>query len=82
MNPLELWMASRPESVRKLAADFSLGDTLDFGNGDDQWWIIGYTEDDMLVIAPMDPRTANYAEMMDARQHVCAEHFRKETTNG
>ena len=69
----EAWLATRPECVRKLAAEFPLGTEMDI-NGV-IYYLIGYTENDMLIISNVNP-WENYDQAYAARCHICAEHFR------
>jgi hypothetical protein len=73
---MEEWLASRPESVRKLLAEFPMGTEIMID--DRPWWVIGATEDDILVISPVAPsdNTAIYNEMMRRRKRICADHLR------
>lgn len=67
------WLASRPESVRKLAAEFPLGSRFDLGGR--TLFLFGYTESDMLVVSAVDP-AVDYEAAHASREHVCATHFR------
>ena len=72
-NLFEQWLATRPESVRELAKEFPLG--LEIGVGGVTHYLIGYTEDDSLIISPIWPGD-DYDAAYEARQHVCADHLR------
>lgn len=51
------WLADRPECVRRLAEEFPIG--VAFLVGDSCYYLIGYTESDILICSKTDPRT-NY----------------------
>lgn len=68
------WLKTLPESVRKLAAEFPLGMLLEGPNGE-AWHLIGYTEDDMLIITPVNPGE-DYDAAKEQRQRACASHYR------
>ena len=68
------WLATRPQSVRDLAAEFPLLTEIEMPDGVTML-VIGWTENDSLVISSIDPRTdydAAYAE----RTYLCAAHLR------
>jgi hypothetical protein len=73
---MEEWLASRPESVRKLLAEFPMGTEIMID--DRPWWVIGATEDDILVISPVMPSDdrEQYEAMMRLRKRLCADHLR------
>lgn len=70
---LEEWLLSRPESVRRLAAEFQMLSTVEVRGT--RYFIIGYTEDDMLILSTVHPGE-NYQEAMASRKHIHAEHLR------
>jgi hypothetical protein len=72
-DSMEAWIASRPESVRKLAAEFPIESRLDTPDG--PMWIIGYTEDDFLIISPINPFD-DYDGAHEQKRYVCAHHYR------
>lgn len=67
------WIASRPESVQRLAAEFPLGTVFDTGKG--RWYLVGWTENDSLIVSRVDPRR-DYEGAMNSKQYLCASHFR------
>jgi hypothetical protein len=67
------WLETRPESVRKLAAEFPLGSSII--NGDDVFYLLGYTENDMLIISDINPGV-DYEGALENTQYVCASHAR------
>lgn len=50
----EAWLANRPESVQKLAAEFPRGSRFQLPNGE-ILYLIGYTEGDGLLCSPINP---------------------------
>lgn len=73
IGPWEAWLATRPECVRKLAAEFPLGTEIEI-NGVPHW-LLGYTENDMLIISPINPGE-DYDGACQAREWICAGHVR------
>jgi hypothetical protein len=50
------WLATRPDSVQKLAKEFPLGTTFQFaGEEGPTLHLIGYTENDWLIVSRVDP---------------------------
>lgn len=47
------WLATRPESVQRLAAEFPAGSS--FSHEGTRYWIIGWTESDLLIISTTSP---------------------------
>ncbi|MBO0710763.1 MAG: hypothetical protein J2P47_05725 [Acetobacteraceae bacterium] len=70
----DAWWAGLPDCVKALSKEFPL-DTPVLLNGKN-WYVIGWSEDDMLVISPMT-LAENYDGAWAARQRVCAEHYRR-----
>lgn len=70
---LDDWLKTRPECVQKLAAEFPLGLPLQLDNA--MYFVIGYTEDDSLVISSTHPGH-DYDTAYETRQRVCAQHVR------
>lgn len=68
------WIASRPESVQKLAKDFPLGTRA--GMEGKTFYLIGYTEEDMLIFSEINPRE-DFDGAQENKVYVCAEHFRE-----
>ena len=72
-NALQAWLDTRPERVRRLAAEFPLRTLVNMRGV--LFFVIGYTEDDSLIVSQTDP-SDNYDAAMADRQYVCAEHLR------
>lgn len=70
---LEAWIASRPECVRQLAARFPPGDRIEGPSGT-IYYIIGYTEDDMLIVSPVKP-WEDYDAALANKHYICAKHL-------
>lgn len=64
----EAWLAARPESVQKLAKEFPRGHEIKLDD-DVTLYVIGWTEDDWLVVSECMKSTAD-------RQYICASHLR------
>ena len=71
---LKAWIASRPECVRKLALEFPIGTTVEVEGRD--LYLIGWTEDDMLILSPLTFFENDYDEVLAAKQYLCAAHVR------
>jgi hypothetical protein len=69
---LQDWIDSRPECVRKLAAKFPPGAQISVHG--DNWFVIGYTEDDRIIISPIHP-ASDYDASVANKQYVCADHL-------
>lgn len=67
------WIASRPESVQKLAAEFPLGTSFDVRG--ETLYLVGYNEDDSLIVSRFDPYE-DYEAAVGSQQRLCASHFR------
>ncbi len=67
------WLSTRPECVQRLAREFPLDLQLTFDGR--SWQVMGYNEDDMLILAPWEER--DYDKALAASIHVCASHFRQ-----
>ena len=59
--------------MRRLAAEFPLRTLVNVGGT--LFFVIGYTEDDGLIISQIDPAD-NYDAAVADKKHVCAEHLR------
>lgn len=72
------WLAGRPASVQKLAEEFPFCCVLEIElEGDPvEFYLIGYTEDDSLLVSPVDP-IEDYAMAMLMKRTLCAGHFRE-----
>jgi hypothetical protein len=68
------WLASRPESVQRLAAKFPIGTRVILDN--QVHWLLGYTEDDKLIISPVDPNE-DYDRSKRVRTYICASHLER-----
>jgi hypothetical protein len=69
----EGWLASRPESVQKLAAEFPPLTTIEVNRV--KHYVFAYDENDGLIVSPVDSRE-NYALAFASRRTVCAAHVR------
>lgn len=76
MTPLDDWLATKPKCVRELAAEFPPGTQLDIHGVTN--WVIGWTENDALVVSELDPNV-DFDAAHEQRGYVCAEHFRVPT---
>lgn len=70
---IEEWLSTRPQCVQRLAREFPLGST--FVIDDAFYYLVGYTEDDTLIITHINPDD-HYDEAVKNRKYVCADHFR------
>lgn len=68
------WYSSRPECVRKLMLEFPIGTSIDVEGK--TFYLIGYTEDDMLIISPLTFFDHDYDEVLAAKTYLCASHVR------
>ncbi len=69
------WLSTRPPSVQKLGMEFPYTSVLMVA--DKPMFVIGYTENDMLILSSIDPRT-DYDRAREVAEYVCARHFRLE----
>lgn len=67
------WIASRPESVQKLAAEFPLGTAFEVKGR--ILYLVGYNEDDSLIVSRFNPAT-DYEAANENREYLCASHCR------
>ncbi len=74
MTEKDEWLASRPESVQKLIAEFPLGSV--FNVKDTTLYLLGYTENDMLIVSEVNP-SVDYEGANENKKYLCAGHFRK-----
>ncbi len=72
---MQRWLATRPASVKQLAREFPPGTT--FLINDVTMWVVGYTENDHLIVSHIDPHE-NYQEATKQRSMICADHLRGE----
>lgn len=70
---MRAWLATRPESVRRLAAEFPLGSS--FAVDGERLYLLGYTEEDMLIVSPVDP-AVDYDGANASKKYLCASHCR------
>lgn len=66
------WLLSRPACVQELAKEFPPNSVIHIEGK--LFFIFGYTENDKLILAPLDSR--NYDEAMENRMYLCAGHLR------
>ena len=72
----DAWVASRPESVRRLIAEFPPM-TLIVIDGENHW-VMGYNESDQLIISNVDPHiNGQYRKAQRAKRYICAHHLRE-----
>lgn len=69
---LDAWLQTRPECIRQLAARFPAGSRLSFEGA--WWWVIGWNEDDMVLMTPLDP-SEDYDAAVEAIQPICVRHL-------
>jgi hypothetical protein len=77
----EEWLKTRPPQVQALAAEFPLDYIIPQKltaklSKDRQYFVIGWTEDDHLIISHIDP-FLDYDEGLNNRQYLCAAHLRE-----
>jgi hypothetical protein len=70
----EDWLATRPPKVRALAQEFPVGLVLEDEDGC-QLHVIGYTEQDHLIVSPVSP-DLDYHAALASRCYLCAAHVR------
>lgn len=73
-SALDHWLATRPESVQRLAREFPLGTVIEHEG--ERLHLLGWTEGDMLIVSPHDPATS-YSQAMSTRVYLCAAHVRR-----
>ena len=73
-NLLAKWVASRPESVRKLAREFPLG--MQIKKDGKLLVVIGWTESDLVILAELKKWQKDYDEAVKERQYAHAECMR------
>ena len=67
------WLATRPECVRRLAAEFPPGTRLECRGR--VLHVVGWTEQGSLVVCEPDP-AEDWDAAMAAKEYVCAAHYR------
>lgn len=70
---IEDWLNSRPLCVRRLACEFPPGARITAPDG--VFVIIGYTDDDELLITP-EQYIADYDAAVEHHLCICASHLR------
>lgn len=74
MTPdFEEWLATRPECVQELAKIFRPMDMVIFGGA--VYYVIGYTEDDMLIVSKTNP-AEDYEKALVDREFFCVKHLK------
>lgn len=68
------WIASRPECVQKLAAEFPLGSS--FKVRGETLYLVGYNENDSLIVSRFNP-AIDYEAATSSQQYLCASHCRE-----
>lgn len=78
-NLFQEWLKTRPPEIQALCAEFPLGTeipkSLTEAKDDHQWMVIGYGDNDNLVISYLDP-TEDYHRSMEVRERIHAQHLR------
>lgn len=69
MDPFQAWLATRPECVQKLAAEFPLGTVVQHDGK--ALHLLGYNEDDMLILSEIDPHK-DYDGANENKVYICA----------
>lgn len=70
---IEAWLASRPECVQKLFAEFPPESKVRVGN--EYFYVLGYTENDEIIITLHNPGE-DYDAAINDQRFVCAKHLR------
>lgn len=71
-DSLAAWLAAQPETAQKLAKEFPIPLKIEVDG--QLHWLIGYTEDDHLIITPIDP--ADFDAAKDAAVFLPADRAR------
>jgi hypothetical protein len=72
---MEKWIASRPPSVQALARRFPVGEVVQISD-DPVRYILGYTENEMLIVSQTDPRV-DYDKAVATKEYLCADHVER-----
>ncbi len=54
-DEFERWLEGRPEQVKALAREFPPKTSFEDIYGRGIWWVLGYTENDCLILTPVNP---------------------------
>lgn len=71
---IEEWLETRPDSVKKLHAEFPFGSTFQGPNGE-HLYLLGYTEDDKLILSEANPGK-DFEKARATQKFICASHYR------
>ncbi len=79
-GPLAAFVAERPPEVFALAQDFPLGSVIETQDHT-VFYVIGWTEDDRLILSRLDPfnaahKSGMWDKMVNDRTYICARHVR------
>lgn len=69
------WLKTKPESIQKLAAEFPIGCVLFHPKTNARIYLVGYNEQDMLIVSDLDP-IRDWEAAQATKYYVCAAHFR------
>lgn len=70
------WLDTRPECVQKLVKEFPPNTEIMLE--DDKYYLVGYLEDDTLIISKHSPKYEyDLATDDNNREYICAEHLRE-----
>ena len=72
-DAFEEWLATRPEFIQKLAAEFPLGSMFELDGA--TMFLVGYGEPDHLLISHINP-SVDYDGALESRVVLCASHCR------
>lgn len=73
-SAFDQWLATRPESVQKLAKEFPPGTAIEV-NGR-KLYLLGYNENDMLIVSETWPGE-DYKKANATKEYICASHVRE-----
>ena len=76
-NTWEAWLGTRPAAVQQLAQEFPLGSHWHVAG--QVLYLLGYTEDDCLLVSPIDP-AVDYQGALITKEYLHAAHVRQEST--
>ena len=72
---LSSWLLTRSESVQQLAREFPIGNGISFVVKGRRFFLLGYTEDDSLIISRVNP-ARNYQLATKRQEFLEACHLR------